>query len=81
MRHLIVLSLLLVMVSPIAAQELATPAPGVHVTLDPVTGILAWSPKLNHGGVKVRNSLQWQVPGTHNKIEQICAWLTHYPRL
>ncbi len=44
MRHLIVLSLLLVMVSPIAAQELATPAPGVHVTLDPVTGILAWSP-------------------------------------
>ena len=44
MRHIIVLSLLLVMASPIAAQELATPVPGVHVTLDPVTGILAWSP-------------------------------------
>ena len=44
MLRLIVLSLLLVMVSPLAAQELATPVPGVHVTLDPVTGVLAWSP-------------------------------------
>ena len=44
MRHIIVLSLLLVMASPIAAQELATPVPGVHVTLDPVTGVLAWRP-------------------------------------
>ena len=44
MRHIIVLSLMLVMVSPIAAQEFATPVPSVHVTLDPATGILAWRP-------------------------------------
>ncbi len=44
MLRFAMLSLLLVMVSPLAAQELATPAPGVHVTLDPVTGVLAWTP-------------------------------------